>query len=202
MLGIFDVASGKELVRKPGYRGLLYNIEFSSDGQRFLTNGSDTIARLWHTATGQPAGPPLRHPRFCRQASLAPDGWRVVTVDSGGILRLWDGQTGDLLGRLVPPANVGKVWFSRDGRRLILFCLNTKTRSLDPSGKVFELPTFSGSSRELRPLLQLLTGLQPETGEGIGEVDRHIFMNDPAPYERAWLSWRGQGVPDNGARLE
>jgi WD40 repeat protein/tRNA A-37 threonylcarbamoyl transferase component Bud32 len=189
VLGVWDVDAGRELVRTQGYRGVLYQIEFSADGRRFLTNGSDTVARLWDAATAAPAGPPLRHPRFCRKADLAPDGWRVVTVDSASVIRLWDGRTGNLLGRLSLPLTDNRLWFSRDGRRLVL-----------NAGKhVLDLPAYGGPAEHLPALLRLLTGLERDADESLGPVEPLAFRNDPGLDRRAWTAWRGRD-DDAGAQ--
>jgi serine/threonine protein kinase/WD40 repeat protein len=182
MLGVWDVDNGRELARNLGYRGLLNQVTFSTDGHRFLTFGSDTVARLWQTATCAPAGPPLRHSRFCRRADLAPEGWRVVTVDAAQVIRLWDGHSGDILGLLDVPLEDNKTWFSRDGRQLIL---NAGTQTLD-------LPSYDGDPATLPALLRLLTGLQYDSDDSISPVDPQTFLRDPQPYYRAWLSWRGR----------
>jgi eukaryotic-like serine/threonine-protein kinase len=180
-LGVWDVDAGRELGRALGYRGMLYHIEFSADGQRYLTNGSDTVARLWETATAQPAGPPLRHPRFCNAADLGPNGWRVATVDSDDVIRLWDGRTGDLLGRLDLSLKNNRVWFSRDGRSLVV----------NAGEHVLDFPRYGGSPEELPALLRLLTGLERDADDSIGPVDPRTFLNDPDRYRRAWLVWSG-----------
>jgi WD40 repeat protein len=181
-LGVWDVDTARELTRTLGYRGLLYKVEFSADGQRYLTFGSDTVAQLWSPATGEPAGPPLRHPSFCRYADLAEDGWHVATVDGEQVIRLWDGRTGDLLGRIDRPARSNLLWFSRDGRRLVI----------DGGERVLDLPSYRGTSQELPTLLQLLTGLQRDPGGGIGPVDPQAFRSDPDRYCRAWQGWRSR----------
>jgi WD40 repeat protein len=183
VLGVWDVDAGRELGRTAGYRGVLYQIRFTADGRRFLTNGSDTVARLWHTATVEPAGPPLRHARFCRGADVGPDGWRVVTVASDAVVRLWDGRTGDLLGRVaLSPTSEELVWFSHDGRRLVV----------NGGRQVLDLPSYDGDPAALPALLRLLTGLQRDPDDSIGPVDPQTFLRDPEPYRRAWHAWHGR----------
>src|SRR5262249_25473468 len=78
-------------------------------------------ARVWDSATGRPAGPPLHHPVFVRYAAFSRDGRYVVPGDSAPNVRVWDGYTGDLL---VPPLStqaVGvprRIWFSANGRQI------------------------------------------------------------------------------------
>jgi WD40 repeat protein len=182
-LGVWDVDARQELGRVRGYRGILYGIELGVDGQNFLTYGSDTVARLWRTSTCAPAGPPLRHSTFCRQADVAPNGWTVVTLASDRIIRLWDGRTGDLLGRLprLPPGR--RTSFGGNDRSLVL------------SGGDFlslDLDAYAGSRDLLPPLLRLLTGLERDPDGTVGPVDHVTFRTDPDSYRRAWEQWRAR----------
>jgi eukaryotic-like serine/threonine-protein kinase len=180
-LGVWDVDSGNELGRTIGYRGELYGLRFTSDGKRFLTNASDTIARLWDATTAAPAGPPLRHPRFCSLADVSEDGVRVVTVDSGDAIRFWDGLTGDQFGRFETSAglSVESVWLSADGRRLIL----------NRGAVVADLPSYQGPAAGVRPLLRLLTGFDQDADGNVGEVGHQTFLADPDGYRRVWRAW-------------
>jgi WD40 repeat protein/tRNA A-37 threonylcarbamoyl transferase component Bud32 len=191
-LAVRKVDTGEEVARARGFRGLMYQVRFSQDGRHFLTNGSDTVARLWRTATCEPAGPPLHHHNFCRQADLAPDGVHVVTAASDQVIRLWDGVTGDLLGRIdgwPEPQNNG-VWFSRDGRAVVVF-----------SGKewrMLDLPAYRGSLSDLPALLALLTGLERASDGSIGPIDERTFLQGPEAYRRAWEDWIGKGHANEG----
>jgi hypothetical protein len=40
-------------------------------------------------------------------------------------------------------------------------------------------------------LARLLTGRDIDGANGITQVDQHAFLNDPAPYRKAWAAWRG-----------
>ncbi len=181
-LGVWDVDAGRELARAPGYRGILSQILFSADGKRFLTFGSDTVARLWDAASCLPAGPPLRHSRFCRRADLAPDGRRVVTVDAAQTVRLWDAGRGDLLGLLRPEGEFDdlRTWFSADGRRIVT----------DGGKSALELPRYDGPAESLPTLLRLLTGLQLDPDDTINPIEARTFIRDPAAHDRAWRAWR------------
>jgi WD40 repeat protein len=187
-LGVLDVPTGQPRARVRGFRGVLYGMRFSRDGESFLTHSSDGVARLWRTEDCTPAGPPLQHPAFCRKASLAPDGDRVVTAASDSVIRLWDGRTGDLLGRIEgwPQPQKNGVWFSRDGRALIIF--DGKT------WRMLDLPVYQGKRDDLPVLLRLLTGVQRAIDGTIEPIDRQLFLTDADTCRRAWLAWRGHGV--------
>ena len=181
VLGVRDVDSQGELARRDGFRGMLYGIEFSSDGKQFLTHASDTVARLWQTDSLEPAGPRLIHPGFCRRAALEPGGLRVVTVDSNDVIRLWDGSTGDLLGRIDLPLDDNSVWFTTDRRHLVV---NTGKM------QVIDIPVYRGALADLPALLELFTGLQRFPDDSVGPVDPMTFQRERERYKRAWRNWR------------
>ena len=180
MLGIRDVDTGKELARTPGYHGVLYSINFSADGRSFATNASDAVARVWDASTGEPLGPRLLHPRFCKKADIDPAGGRVATVTVDNVFRLWDARAGDLLGRVEARLTDPSVWFDRGGRRLVF----------DGGRRTLELPTYAGNRDDLPPLLRLLTGLKRDTDDNLALVDPRTFLDDPKLHRDAWLAWR------------
>src|SRR5262249_16942606 len=133
--------------------------------------------------TCAPLGPSLVHTGTVNDGDIAGDGVRVVTRE-GSIVRIWDARNGDLLVRLpfVPPG-VGPLWFSRDGRRVIL------------SGKgqafAWRLPGLEMPAGQVPLLVRLLTGRDIDDADGLTQLDQHAFLNDPTPYRRAWQAWRG-----------
>ncbi|HEY0991146.1 MAG TPA: AAA family ATPase [Kofleriaceae bacterium] len=74
-------------------KGWLTCVAFDRDGAHLLTAGKDHTARLWHTATGAPIGPALRHDHELIAALFAPDGNSLVTV-GGQAVTLWSAITG------------------------------------------------------------------------------------------------------------
>jgi WD40 repeat protein/tRNA A-37 threonylcarbamoyl transferase component Bud32 len=92
---------------------------FSPDGGRLLTAHTDGSARLWDTASGQPAGV-LRSPDDSfYYAAFSPDGARVATAGSRGSVRLWSVATGHQLALLADHRDaVSAVAFSPDGHTL------------------------------------------------------------------------------------
>ena len=124
-----------------GHSGEIWMADFSPDGQRIVTAGSDG-AKLWDAEDGRE----LRtfkpeKPTFA--VAFSPDGQRVVTGNYQ-IAAIWDCQTGRLLlqleghkGRSV----VRSVSFSSDGRLVV-------TASDDGTAKIWRTDT----GREMRTL--------------------------------------------------
>jgi WD40 repeat protein len=98
----------------------VWHIAFSPDDERVVTTSWDGTARLWDTATGQPAGPPLRHRDKVHAVAFSPDGARVATASEDGTARLWDGKTGKDLGiELAHDGPVTALAYSPNGARLL-----------------------------------------------------------------------------------
>jgi WD40 repeat protein len=187
---VYEIDTGRSLVTARG-NGVLASLAFSPDSRRLVSAASDTLARVWDAETGEPVGPPMRHPSFVRQAAFAPDGRLVVTHDDVRV-RLWDSATGDVLtpplpSRLGPLAD---VWVSRDGRRLVGLAAGGAARQ-------WELPTFRTATDRTPLLVQLLTGQQVDASDGIAPLEKSALRDAPEEYRRAWLSWRG--LPDDPA---
>jgi WD40 repeat protein len=73
------------------------NVAFSPDNRFIVTAGTDKTARIWHTATGKPAGDALRHDEAVEYVAFSPDSRRIATVSGDSSWeqgRLWETETG------------------------------------------------------------------------------------------------------------
>jgi WD40 repeat protein len=183
ILSAWDVASGEALYQLKKYSGNLHDITVSEDGGSILAVSSNTSARLYDTRSGAPSGPSLVHTGTVSNGDVADDGVRVVTRE-GSTVRIWDARNGDLLGRLAfVPKDVGPLWFSRDGKRVIL--------SGEEQGFEWRLPVLELRAEHVPGLVGLLTGLAIDDANGLTQLDQHAFLHDPTPYRKAWVAWRG-----------
>ena len=115
---------GRGVFPPPGGRGA-----FSPDGKPLATADYNGYVRLWNTATGQPAGQPIRADRALATQQTA---WRsarrkpLASGDADGYVRLWNAATGKLFGKPLLAASAAgasgqaafAVAFSPDGKLL------------------------------------------------------------------------------------
>ena len=91
-----DIASESEtqqatLVSKTVYHeGAVHHVTESPDGRLIATASSDRTCRIWDRQTGQPVGPPLRHPDIVWHCAFDSSGQRLATACDDGTVRIWD----------------------------------------------------------------------------------------------------------------
>jgi WD40 repeat protein len=144
---VWDVATGKEVRTLKGHVDGTNEVDFSPDGTRLFTVGTDGTAKIWDASTGEELLT-LLHPAWVFGGDFSPDGSLVATGALDGIARVWDANTGHQLITLNGhTSGIGNVKFSPDGTRLI-------TGSGDGTAKVWDITpqgsrewlTFAGHS--------------------------------------------------------
>jgi eukaryotic-like serine/threonine-protein kinase len=108
-----------QVLEHKGWIGMEY-AEFSPDGRRILTTGSDGTAQVWDAATGEPITPPLQHSSRVVHGLFSPDGHRVVTASFDNTARVWNADTGEPITPPLKHSNwVYHAEFSPDGRHVV-----------------------------------------------------------------------------------
>ena len=121
---IWDVASGKELVRLEGHKAELFNggirsVSFSPDGKRIVTGGCDCTIRIWDTDSGKELKKLEGHEKWVF-AAFSPDGKKIASGSGDGFVRIWDAESGKELKKWRGhTGTIGSLAFSPDGKKIV-----------------------------------------------------------------------------------
>jgi RNA polymerase sigma factor (sigma-70 family) len=117
---LWDVASGKELLKIVAPRNRLYPIDLSPDGKTLVSGHSydDSKIFLWDTATGKQLLQ-LDGDRIPSSVAFSPDGRLLASGDMHGTIRFWDIATGKLVRQIRQAGQSAQsIAFSPDGKQL------------------------------------------------------------------------------------
>lgn len=140
---LWDVPT-RQLVRSLRPRGdSVVTLDFSPDGRRLASGGSDRTVEIRDVASGQLLRSLVGHRDRIEQVVFSPDGTQLASASKDSTARLWQPETGELL-RIVRghSARLWMVGFARSGQRLVtaggdrlvkLWDLTT-----DPESRAFE----------------------------------------------------------------
>jgi WD40 repeat protein len=181
---IWDVESGKPVVKLEGDRGGVHLATFSPDGKHVLMlQNPAPSCFIWDASNGQVAltlgGPPPGHSGIIVHATYSPDGCRIVTASADKTARIWDATTGKQLlvlrGHIL---GVRSAAFSTDGKLVV-------TASEDETARVWdaqtgaELITLAGHKGPVLTAVFSPDGKRVATGSSDGTV--RLWPIDPVP---------------------
>jgi WD40 repeat protein len=121
IITLWDMKSGKLLTEISAHQeGNIFDISFSSDGQRLVSASSDKTLKIWELKTGAHLSTLTGHSHFVFSCDFSPDGKRIVSGSFDGKLLLWDAETGKLLSVLLEKdIPIYSCSFSPDGSSLV-----------------------------------------------------------------------------------
>jgi WD40 repeat protein len=131
---LWDVATGREVLRLDGHCQVILSVAISPDGGRLLTGGIDASARLWDAATGKQllrlqGQSPLA---IVNAVAFSPDGTQALTGTLDQRAQLWDLSTGKVVQVFKGhTGGVRAVAFRPDGRMVL-------TGSLDGTARLWD----------------------------------------------------------------
>ena len=210
---IWDVLTGKPLVRLRGHEGAVESACFSPDGKRVVTASHDRTARIWDASNGALITTLRGHEDWVYTAIFSPDGKKVVTTSlRDRTARLWDATTGKELATLAGHGDrVERAFFSPDGNRVV-------TASSDRTARIWEVATgrcavtldghagrvpyacFSPDGRRVATVSRAGTIWSVETGKRMVSLNGHgsmIYTIDFAPDGKSLVT----ASQDNTARI-
>lgn len=118
-------AGWMSILRLPDSRDIgLQDVEFSRDGSRVATGGSDGRVAIWDTQTGRLVAK-ARTGGAVHTVQFSPDGRQLLTASDGRYARTWDSSTGKLLQKFDTGSRV--VWaatWGANGRRILTATLD------------------------------------------------------------------------------
>ncbi len=119
VVGVLDVASGRERHQLHGHRGRIAALAFAPDGKVLASGGRDGTVYLWGPHQGKLLRRCEGHERTVLAVAFAPDGRHLASGSYDGTVRLWETATGREAAKIDAHADaVSCVCFSPDGRLL------------------------------------------------------------------------------------
>jgi WD40 repeat protein/uncharacterized protein YjbI with pentapeptide repeats len=132
-----------------GHSGRILACDFSPDGKRILTVGSDRTGRLWDAQSGKEIRRFEGHSGRIQSCAFSPDGKGILTAGEDHTVRLWEVESGKEIRRF--EGHSGRILactFSPDGKR-ILTAGSDRTARLWDAETGIEIRRFEGDSGEI-----------------------------------------------------
>jgi WD40 repeat protein len=179
-LRLWDVDSGKELLKiQANAKGVRW-AALSADGRRALSIGGDPDVRLWDLETGKEVRRFKDVGEGEHAVVFSPDGRRALSGNYYGLVRLWDLETGEAIRSFKGHSNaINGLAFTPDGKR-VLSCSHDLTVRLWDAETGKELRQFSGHTGYVHCLAVSTDGRKVLSGSGgrLGQ-EPDLFFNDP-----------------------
>jgi WD40 repeat protein/energy-coupling factor transporter ATP-binding protein EcfA2 len=132
---VWDIASGKEIVRLVGHADQVSDAVYSPDGRFIVTASSDRTAIIWDAGIGRAEDDLRGHTDAVTSAHFSPDGERVVTASSDNSARIWNVESGVTLFTLGGhTGTINNARFSPNGEFVV-------TSSTDNTARIWNTTT-------------------------------------------------------------
>jgi hypothetical protein len=171
---VWDLATGRELLRLSGHADAVRSIAVSVDGRTALTGGDDRTVRLWDLSSGREVERFAGRHSGITSVALSPDGRLAASGDRDQTLRLWDVAGGRELRTFAVPRGpvlataftpdcmllsghfdtTVRLWDVADGRELRRFLGHGRMAcgvDVSPDGRRFASASHDGTVRVWDP---------------------------------------------------
>jgi len=117
---VWDVASGRELLKFEQHTNKVTSVAISPDGRHIVTGSTDQTARVWDATTGLQLAILKGHTNEVMAVAFSPDGLRIATGSADNTARVWNAVSGnELLSFKEHSAAVCSVSFSSVDQRIV-----------------------------------------------------------------------------------
>jgi WD40 repeat protein len=86
---VWDIATGKLVMKLAEQDRPIDSIDFSPDGRRLLTRSRDHVARLWDVRSGLVVARLAAHTARLAGTAFSPDGAVILTTSDDGTVKIW-----------------------------------------------------------------------------------------------------------------
>jgi WD40 repeat protein len=114
-VGIRDLSTASGVLLE-GHEGEVLSVDWSPDGSKVVSGGTDGTVRIWDADAYQELFVLRGHTNFVETVDWSPDGSRIASGSFDGTTRIWDANTGELLEVL--DTNSALVAWSPDGTQI------------------------------------------------------------------------------------
>ena len=91
-LGVWDAASGQELLPLKGHAWIINGVAFSPDGKRLASASWDQTVKVWDVTCAQESLTLKGHTNGVYSVTFSPDGKRLASASLDGTVKLWDAR--------------------------------------------------------------------------------------------------------------
>jgi WD40 repeat protein len=213
---LVDSQTGEVLQR---FNGLNVTTEtlrlFGADGNKILSLGSDSVARIWDALNGNLLFEIKDNGNPVTMAEMSADGTRILTAHKDATVDIWDGNNGTIIAKLDDYVNGLKiVQFSPDGLKVLTFISNvasvwnaqTGAKVTDFRGHEFVYPMPAVFSPDGKKFIKVIGDFKNESTMifDIENVDAPILLSSPKNnFSKIEFSLDGQEIitTSNNANL-